>query len=135
MIYLCGKDNTIICNEVYSHLFFSESPSQLHLQVGLRTLVDLLVRTANFVTVKVVRGAQLCHEHKPAVGIPTHVDGVTYALSREHGEGERVKQTAFVTVNSTVKIVGIEIPYIGKRAQTSPPIAHSFGNHVAKTLG
>lgn len=51
MIYLCGKDNTIICNEVYSYLFFSESPSQLQLQVGLRTLVDLLVRTANLVTV------------------------------------------------------------------------------------
>ena len=115
--------------------FTSESPSQLHLQVGLRTLVDLLVRTANLVTVKVLRGAQLCHEHKLAVGIPTHVDGVTYALSREHGEGERVKQTAFVTVNSTVKIVGIEISYIGKRAQTSSPIAHGFSNHVAKTLG
>ena len=55
MIYLCGKDNTIICNEVYSHLFFSESPSQLHLQVGLRTLVDLLVRTANLVTGKAAR--------------------------------------------------------------------------------
>lgn len=55
MIYLCGKDNTIICNEVYSYLFFSESPSQQHLQVGLRTLVDLLVRTANLVTVKAAR--------------------------------------------------------------------------------
>ena len=55
MIYLCGKDNTIICNEVYSHLFFSELPSQLHLQVGLRMLVDLLVRTANLVTVKAAR--------------------------------------------------------------------------------
>ena len=52
MIYLCGKDNTIICNEVYSYLFFLESPSQLHLKVGLRTLVDLFVRTANLVTVK-----------------------------------------------------------------------------------
>lgn len=55
MIYLCGKDNTIICNEVYSYLFFSESPSQQHLQVGLRMLVDLLVRTANLVTVKAAR--------------------------------------------------------------------------------
>ena len=55
MIYSCGKDNTIICNEVYSYLFFSESPSQLYFQVGLRTLVDLLVRTANLVTVKAAR--------------------------------------------------------------------------------
>ena len=125
----------ICCGKSKKKYFTSESPSQLRLQVGLRTLVDLLVRTANLVTVKVVRGAQLCHEHELAVGIPPHVDGVTHALSREHGEGERVKQTTLVTVNSTVKIVCIEIPYIGKRAQTSSPIAHGFGNHVAKTLG
>lgn len=52
MICLCGKDTTIICNEVYPYLFISESPSQLHLPVGLHTLVHLLVRTASLVTVR-----------------------------------------------------------------------------------
>lgn len=52
MICLCGKDTTIICNEAYPHLYISESPSQLHLPVGLHTLVHLLVRTASLVTVR-----------------------------------------------------------------------------------
>lgn len=52
MICLCGKDTTIICNEAYPHLYISESLSQLHLPVGLHTLVHLLVRTASLVTVR-----------------------------------------------------------------------------------
>lgn len=82
-----------------------------------------------------MRGTQLRHEHELAVGVPTHVDGVAQALSGEHGEGERVEQTSLVTVNAAVKVVCVEIPYVGKRAQTPPPTAHGFGNHVAKALG
>ena len=42
---------------VYCVSSFSEPPPHLHIQVGLRTVVYLLIRTGDMVTVEVIRGA------------------------------------------------------------------------------